>query len=212
MEAQTQEPGTAHEPREMTRREEIMQIAANLFVEKGYKATTVRLIAEAANVQSGSLYHHFGSKDDIVDELLGKYVLNALLRYEEVIATTDKPKEQLQKLIESAMDAVHHHRAALLLLQQDGRWLAAQPRFSYLNEVGTKIEALWRNTVKSGIDTGVFNPEIDPIVPYYIVRDAVLSAARWFNPQGKWTIARWTRQCVILILSGLCMPSKGSRD
>ena len=99
-----------------------------------------------------------------VDELLGKYVLNALLQYEEVIATTDTPKEQVQKLIESAMDAVHQHRAALLLLQQDGRWLAEQPRFSYLNEVGLKIETLWRNTVQSGIDAGVFNPEI--VVPF----------------------------------------------
>ncbi|TFZ02873.1 TetR/AcrR family transcriptional regulator [Ramlibacter henchirensis] len=208
MKVQALEPGTVVEPQEMTRREEIMQIAASLFVDKGYKATTVRLIADAANVQSGSLYHHFGSKDEIVDELLGKYVRNALLRYEEVIATTDKPEEQVQKLIESAMDAVHSHRAALLLLQQDGRWLAEQPRFSYLNEVGSKIETLWRNTVKSGIDAGVFNPEIDPIVPFYMVRDAVMSAARWFNPQGKWTVTRWTRQCVILILSGLCTPGK----
>lgn len=189
-----------------------MQIAAALFVEKGYKATTVRVIAEAAKVQSGSLYHHFGSKDDIIDELLRKYVASVLLRYEEVLATTDQPKERLQKLIESAMKAVHPHRAALLLLQQDGPWLYAQPRFSYLNEARKKIETIWRNTVISGIDAGVFNPETDPIVPYYIVRDGVMSAARWFNPQGKWTIERWTQQYVILILTGLSTPGKGSRD
>lgn len=189
-----------------------MQIAARLFVEKGYKATTVRVIAEAANVQSGSLYHHFGSKDDIVDELLGKYVLNTLQRYKEVVATTSDPKEQLQELIETAMDSIHQHRAALLLLQQEGRWLAEQPRFSYLNEVGAKIETLWRNTVKSGIEAGVFSSEIDPIMPYYIVRDAVMSAARWFNPQGKWTVARWTRQCAILILSGVCLPNRSGGD
>ena len=45
-----------------TRREELLAIAASLFAERGFKNTTVRDIADAAGILSGSLYHHFDSK------------------------------------------------------------------------------------------------------------------------------------------------------
>ena len=52
------------------RRDEILAIAAQLFAERGFAATTVREIADAAGILSGSLYHHFDSKESMVDELV----------------------------------------------------------------------------------------------------------------------------------------------
>jgi len=46
-----------------TRREELLSIAAKLFAERGFKNTTVRDIADAAGILSGSLYHHFPGKE-----------------------------------------------------------------------------------------------------------------------------------------------------
>ncbi len=48
------------------RRDEILAIAAQLFAERGFAATTVREIADAAGILSGSLYHHFDSKASMV--------------------------------------------------------------------------------------------------------------------------------------------------
>ena len=53
-----------------TRRSELLLIAAELFATKGFKNTTVRDIAEASGILSGSLYHHFDSKESMVDEIL----------------------------------------------------------------------------------------------------------------------------------------------
>ena len=41
-----------------------------MFAERGLRATTVRDIADSAGILSGSLYHHFSSKEEMVDELL----------------------------------------------------------------------------------------------------------------------------------------------
>ena len=51
-----------------------------MFARKGIGATTVREIADAVGVLSGSLYHHFESKDTIVDEILNRYVFYRLIR------------------------------------------------------------------------------------------------------------------------------------
>ncbi|MBV9795071.1 MAG: helix-turn-helix transcriptional regulator [Actinobacteria bacterium] len=55
------------------RTEDIRQTAAGLFERRGYAATTISDIAEAAGILPGSLYHHFASKEDIAVDLLNRY-------------------------------------------------------------------------------------------------------------------------------------------
>ena len=57
-----------------SRRDELLSLAAAMFAERGLRATTVRDIADAAGILSGSLYHHFDSKEAIVDELLRDFL------------------------------------------------------------------------------------------------------------------------------------------
>jgi AcrR family transcriptional regulator len=51
-------------------REEILDAAAELFTTQGYANTSTRRIADAVGVRQASLYHHFATKDDILDALL----------------------------------------------------------------------------------------------------------------------------------------------
>ena len=53
-----------------TAREEILDAAAELFTDLGYASTSTRRIADAVGVRQASLYHHFRTKDDILDALL----------------------------------------------------------------------------------------------------------------------------------------------
>jgi AcrR family transcriptional regulator len=51
------------------RKREILEIAARLFAQKGYRGTSIRDIAEEGGVHGGSLYHHIKSKDALFIEL-----------------------------------------------------------------------------------------------------------------------------------------------
>ena len=55
------------------RRDDVRRTAARLFERRGYAATTISDIAEAAGMLPGSLYHHFASKEDIAVDLLASY-------------------------------------------------------------------------------------------------------------------------------------------
>ena len=70
-----------------TRRDELLQLAAAMFAERGLKATTVRDIADSAGILSGSLYHHFKSKEQMVEEVMRDFLDWLFSRYEEIIAT-----------------------------------------------------------------------------------------------------------------------------
>ena len=67
-------------------REQILDAAAELFTTHGFATTSTRAIAEAVGIRQASLYHHFATKDDILDALLQSTVIpvipvaDALLR------------------------------------------------------------------------------------------------------------------------------------
>ena len=68
------------------RRSEIVAIAAELFAARGYADTTVREIADAAGILSGSLYHHFDSKESMVEALLRDFLDRIGPQYRDIIA------------------------------------------------------------------------------------------------------------------------------
>jgi AcrR family transcriptional regulator len=59
-------------------REEILNVAAELFTAKGYAATTTRMIAEGVGLRQASLFHHFARKEEILAELLDRTIRPAI--------------------------------------------------------------------------------------------------------------------------------------
>src|SRR5215216_3708871 len=51
------------------RREELTQVAARLFAERGYRGTSLGDLAKALGMQKASLYHHISSKEDLLWEV-----------------------------------------------------------------------------------------------------------------------------------------------
>jgi AcrR family transcriptional regulator len=61
---------TSKTPRNVVGREGVLDVAARLFRDHGYGGVSLRKIAEAAGIKAGSIYYHFGSRDEIVVEIL----------------------------------------------------------------------------------------------------------------------------------------------
>src|SRR6478752_2623262 len=98
---QTGEPVTTN-----SRRDELLSIAAGLFAEKGFKNTTVRDIADAAGILSGSLYHHFDSKESMVDEILQTFQAELFAAYDAVLASSDDPRTKIERAVRLSFEAI----------------------------------------------------------------------------------------------------------
>lgn len=72
-----------------TARDEILDAAAELFTTQGYATTSTRSIAEAVGIRQSSLYHHFSTKDDILEVLLAGTVASGLAFARTVCAGND---------------------------------------------------------------------------------------------------------------------------
>lgn len=82
-----------------TAREEILDAAAELFTTIGYAGTSTRRIADAVGMRQASLYHHFATKDDILDALLAGTVDEALRLAGELLSGPGSARERLHTLV-----------------------------------------------------------------------------------------------------------------
>jgi TetR/AcrR family transcriptional regulator, cholesterol catabolism regulator len=157
----------------------VVQLAGELFAQKGFRATTVREIADAAGILSGSLYHHFDSKESIADEILSSFINDVLADYRTAASSAGSPPDVLEQIVRSTNRTLSRHRAALAMLQNDWSYFAAQPRFGYLRKALNEIERTWVAQLERGQDSGVFRADLDPRLTYRLLRDVLWIPSQW---------------------------------
>jgi len=189
------------------RRAEILASAADLFAAKGVASTTVREIGDAAGILSGSLYHHFTSKDAMVEEIVREYLRDLRARYEVAVASHSDPLEQLRALIRASFESLRDQPAACEIYQNDYRYLRAVPGLSDLDKIVAGFQATWIDVIQAGIDTGVFRAELDPTIVYRFLRDAIWPTVRWYRTGRKYRIDDIAEKCIGLFTYGIAAPA-----
>jgi len=188
---------------EPSRREELLTIAAGLFAERGFKNTTVRDIADAAGILSGSLYHHFDSKESMVDELLDTFQTELWKKYDAIEASDLTPKAKLEAVVRASFEAIGEHRAEVAIFQSDALYLATFERFGYLIERNRKFRTLWTGLLEAGVASGELRTDLDVALVYRFLRDTVWVAVRWYRPGGTLTPADVADQYLTILLEGI---------
>ncbi|MFL6060365.1 MAG: TetR/AcrR family transcriptional regulator [Marmoricola sp.] len=196
--ASTPETGSAG-----SRRDELLAIAARLFAERGFKNTTVRDIAEEAGILSGSLYHHFDSKESMVDELLDTFQTALWEQYDAIEASDRTPKEKLVAVVRASFEAIGEHRNEVAIFQSDALYLATFERFGYLIERNRKFRTLWTGLLEAGVASGELRADLDVQLVYRFLRDTVWVAVRWYRPGGTLTTADVADQYLAILLEGI---------
>ena len=102
-------------------RTQILEAALKLFSHRGYGATSVQEIAEAAGVSKGNVYHHFADKETIFRELLDQY-FQAMTKpdfpFNAALATGTFP-ENLEALGRAARGTVEEYKQHVALIYVD---------------------------------------------------------------------------------------------
>ncbi len=186
-----------------TRREELLAIAARLFAEKGFRNTTVRDIADAAGILSGSLYHHFDSKESMVDEILSTFQEELFGQYDEILAGDADPLAQLERAVLVSFEAIDKHRDEVAIFQNDAAYLLTFERFAYLGDRNQQSRDVWLTLLRNGIAAGVLRDDLDVELTYRFIRDTIWVAVSWYRPGGRRTHTEIARQYLSILLEGI---------
>jgi AcrR family transcriptional regulator len=185
------------------RRDEILALAAEILADTGDASTTVREIADAAGILSGSLYHHFDSKESMLDEIMHGFLDDTVAKYRATVAEGGDPLDVLKALVREAFGSLGANPAALAVMINEFNFLVQFPRFAYLREGADETERLWAGVIEDGMKTGVFRNDIDPRMTYRFMRDTIWISVRWYRPNGKYSAEEIADFYLELVLNGL---------
>jgi AcrR family transcriptional regulator len=198
-----QATGTKAKPASSGRRDEILAIAAAIFARKGILGTTVRDIADEAGILSGSLYHHFESKDQMVEEILHDHGRRQLQAFKEVVAREPDPVEAVHGLVIVGVQFVADNPDVARIFRNDVQQIKEIPRLAHVERNRQESRQIWNSVVRAGIDQGVFQARLDPEIVVRAMFDGVLASFRWFPPLGRSTPRRISEQLSRLYVDGL---------
>ena len=201
------QPGKSAAPLVSERREEILALASRIFADKGYASTTVREIADAAGILSGSLYHHFDSKESMLDEIMHGFLDYTVAQYRATVDKGGDPLDVLRALVREAFKSLGGNPAALAVMINEFNFLVQFPRFAYLREGAEETEWLWVGVIEEGMRTGVFRSDLDARMIYRFMRDSIWISVRWYRPDGKYRPDEIADFYLELILDGLVTGS-----
>lgn len=181
-----------------SRRHQLLRASARLFREKGYDATSVRDIAQATGLQSGSWVYHFPTKQDILVAAMEQGLVDALARIESIAAQDLGPRRKFEALVRTHLDT-------LLAPGQDFipvvlyEWRSLEPSSRKRVAVPLKrYEAVWRDAIAELRRTGEWpaRTRIDVLLLF----GALNWMARWYQPGGPLDIDTLARECVTFFL------------
>jgi TetR/AcrR family transcriptional regulator, cholesterol catabolism regulator len=189
------------------RREVILDAAAKLFAAKGVSASTVREIADAVGMRSGSLYHHFDSKASMVEAIIVEYLDDLLKRNATVVAANSDPRSCLEALVRESLATLQAHPYATEIYQNDLTFLRTLPGYGYLRTAAADVQQTWLTVIKAGARAGVFRADIQPEVFYRFIRDTVWLSVRWFRPTRTYPMSKLADDCISIFLDGFTAAS-----
>ncbi|WP_370246863.1 TetR/AcrR family transcriptional regulator [Nocardioides sp.] len=195
--------GGAVEAAAPNRRQELLAIAAGLFASKGFKNTTVRDIADAAGILSGSLYHHFDSKESMVDEILSTFQEDLFGKYDAILRSDDDARSRLEQAVEVSFEAIDQHPHEVAIFQNEAAFLGTFERFGYLAERNRQSREVWLTLLHDGVRTGALRSDLDVELTYRFIRDTVWVAVAWYRPGGRFGYRDVARQYLTILLDGI---------
>jgi AcrR family transcriptional regulator len=160
-------------------------VASALFRERGYAGTSVRDIAQALNIQGGSLYAHVASKEDV----LWSIVMRAADRFHDLVGpiavAAEAPPERLREMIRAHVAVVTSAQRDAAVFLHEWRLLSPDRR-SALAGRRDAYEGLFRQVIAEGSAARSFRA-VDPKLTAMAILSALNGIATWYRTDGQLT-------------------------
>lgn len=167
-----------------TRRHEILVVAARVFADKGIMNATVRDIGQEVGILSGSLYHHFESKDQMIEEVLRPVVDDLDVRFGRIVDTVDDPLERVRQVMLVSFAEAAQRPEQARIFRNDAHHFAEISRLAFVETQRLGLLTMVVDALKAGQQQGRVRPDLDPDVGAVALFDMVFGSTRWLRARG----------------------------
>ncbi|MHA6493692.1 TetR/AcrR family transcriptional regulator [Pseudomonas borbori] len=179
-------------------RGKLLQTAAHLFRSKGYERTTVRDLASAVGIQSGSIFHHFKSKDEILRSVMEETIRYNTALMRASLADASNLRERVLALIRCELQSIMGGTGeAMAVLVYEWRSLS-EPSQQFILELRDVYEQLWLDVLAEAKAAGYF--KADPFILRRFLTGALSWTNTWFRADGAMSLDELAEQALSLVI------------
>jgi AcrR family transcriptional regulator len=164
-----------------TKRDAVLQTAAEMFIEKSYGRTSMNDVAERLNITKPALYHYFQNKEQILLECyrLGTGLIEETLN--EIAAHCGTGLEKVEAFIYSYANVMTDNFGRCVMRLNEGD-LSVEAR-TEVRKYKRKIDRRLRGFIQEGIDDGSIVP-CDAKIAAFSIAGALNWICQWYEPEG----------------------------
>lgn len=183
------------------KREDVIKIAATLFVEKGYNGTSIREIAKKCGLTSSSLYSHVSSKEEILFDIAMKGGQAFIDAIKPLAISTSEPLGRIKEAISIHINLLVTHKEEAQIFLNEWKFLSDENK-TRLIEKRREYEQYWIDILKDGITKKNIKPGNTELMLLFIM--SVLNwVYQWYNPKGLFSTKEIANDFADKILYGL---------
>ena len=191
-------------------RAEILGAAARVLRDKGYKATTLRQIADEADMKAGSVYYHFKSKDAIVDEVLNAGLSDLLSGVTAAVQEFHAPYDHHARIATAIWTHLHFLFKASVFTSANIRSYGMLPMHFRERHGGIRHEygKLWDRILREAQEDDAIRSDIKIVPLRQVMLGALNWTVEWFDPNkggnpGYLSVSEFSGMLIKLLLEGI---------
>jgi AcrR family transcriptional regulator len=190
---------TPRPPEENNRRMALVRAAAVLFRDQGYERTTVRDLGSAVGMQSGSLFYHFRTKEEILVAVMALGITSTTEQLATALAEAASLRDKLAALFRVHLNSLlGDNQAALEVMLYEWRSVSetAKPGLIVLRD---RYEALWQQVLDEAAAAGLVKQDTR------LLRRTLLGSlhwtVQWYRRDGELSVDDLARRMLQLVLT-----------
>lgn len=182
----------------------VLDAAAKIFRDFGYAGTTMRAIAEEANLKAGSIYYHYDSKDELISAVLDlgiNAVIGDVTSALEVLPPTASGRERIETAIRAHLSAIIDNGDYTLATRRVFGQVPEAIRVKNMR-LRDSYAAIWQKILLEAHDRGEFRTSANLTLARLFILGALNWTVEWYKPGGR-PIEDVAREFASVVLDGL---------
>jgi TetR/AcrR family transcriptional regulator, cholesterol catabolism regulator len=163
--------------------ERVQRAGVSLFATKGFAATGIRELGSAAGINSATLYHYVGSKEDLLVSIMRTCLQELIDAGSAALRASAEPVVQLAGLVSSHVGISAVNQLTARVAEYEMRALSETNRPA-LQQMRDEYEALFAQVLERGQRVGVFTTQ-DLSMARLAIMEMGTGVAHWYRPEGR---------------------------
>jgi AcrR family transcriptional regulator len=193
-----------------SKKDEVLQEAIAIFGSRGYRATSMRDLADQVKLSKSALYHYFRSKQDLLVAIYKRVIAENIVAAERITEASEPPVVALRQMLIDRVVYTCYNRHILQIFHEEEAELPKRLMREVVNSRRV-YQDLLTDLIQRGLEQGDFEFGSTPSIVANCLLGACNWSYKWYKPDGAKTPEELAEEVVSVLLGGVLSGTPGTR-